>query len=275
MSASPPHKGLLEAALAYAARGWPVFPCSPRDKAPLLPADKDAAGKRIPGSGGCRKASLDPEQIRAWWSKWPSAMIGVAMGDNGLFALDFDPRIDADTGEEWTLDRLKAELEQQIGGALPASLAVRTPSGGVHVYFAQPATGDPIRNRGNLPRHVDVRGEGGYVIAPPSCMEDGRRYRWLRDDAAVPIADAPAALITILQSRKGASPTTGKPKGKGVGRRTMPNDVTRFPRSMANAARSGRPRAVRDRTRSIAAPSPSRNWSRPALWPSRWRATRS
>lgn len=207
----------LSVALAYAARGWPVFPCSPRNKAPLLPADKDAAGKRIPGSGGCRKATLDPSQIRAWWSKWPSAMIGVAMGGNGLFVLDFDPRIDAETGEEWTLDRLKAELEEQIGGALPASLAVRTPSGGVHVYFAQPAAGEPIRNRGNLPRHVDVRGEGGYVIAPPSCMEDGRRYRWLRDDAEAPIADAPASLITILQTRKGASAPAGKPKGKGVG----------------------------------------------------------
>ncbi len=207
---------LMDAALAYAARGWPVFPCSPRDKRPLVPADKDAAGKAIKGTGGVKKASLDAEQIRAWWMRWPDAMIGVAMGDNGLFALDYDPRTDADTGEEWTLDRLKAELEAQIGGPLPMSLASRTPSGGVHVYMRQPSAGDPIRNRGNLPQHVDVRGQGGYVIAPPSVRHDGGRYRWLRDDPDAPIVDAPASLVSILQSRKGAT-AGGLSLTEGVG----------------------------------------------------------
>lgn len=205
---------MLDAALAYAARGWPVFPCSPRDKRPLVAADRDHAGKSIKGTGGLKKASTDTDQLRIWWSQWPDAMIGVAMGGNGLFVLDFDPRIDDATGEEWTLDRLKGELEEQIGGALPVSLAVRTPSGGVHVYLNQPA-GNPIRNRGNLPRHVDVRGEGGYVIAPPSVMQDGRRYRWLRDDAEAAIVDAPAALVAILQPRKAAK--NGQPLLKVAG----------------------------------------------------------
>nr|WP_276588912.1 MULTISPECIES: phage/plasmid primase, P4 family [unclassified Sphingomonas] len=203
---------MLEAALDYAARGWSVFPCSPVHKRPLVAADKDAAGKPVKGTGGVCKATTNPDQVRAWWSKWPSAMIGIAMGSNRLFALDFDPRVDPDTGEEWTLERLKGELEAQIGGPLPASLAVRTPSGGVHVYLQQPTDGDTIRNRGNLPEHVDVRGEGGYVIAPPSVMKDGRRYRWLRDDAGAAIVPAPAALVTVLQARKGATPTHGQPK---------------------------------------------------------------
>ncbi len=197
---------LLQAALAYAARGWPVFPCSPRDKRPLVPADKDAAGKPIKGTGGLKKASIDPDQITAWWMRWPRAMIGVAMGGNGLFVLDFDPRTDADTGEEWTLDRLKGELQDQIGTALPASLAVRTPSGGIHLYLNQPVDGPPIRNRGNLPEHVDVRGEGGYVIVPPSITDGDRHYRWLRGAADTPVADAPASLIGILQGGKVAKP---------------------------------------------------------------------
>lgn len=201
---------MLNAALSYAVRGWPVLPCSPQDKRPLVAADRDTDGKAIKGTGGVKKASTDLEQIRAWWKRWPNAMIGVAMGDNGLFALDFDPRTDEFTGEEWTLDRLKRELEEQVGAPLPTSLSVRTPSGGVHVYLNQPATGDAIRNRGNLPRHVDVRGEGGYVIVPPSVMHDGRSYRWLRDDSEATIVDAPRALIAILQPRKGAK--SGQPQ---------------------------------------------------------------
>lgn len=209
---------LLRAALDYAERGWPVFPCSPRDKRPLVPADKDAAGKSIKGTGGLKKASTDADQITAWWMRWPNAMIGVAMGGNGLFVLDFDPRVDADTGEEWTLDRLKGELQEQIGAALPASLAVRTPSGGVHLYLKQPADGGAIRNRGNLPHHVDVRGAGGYVIVPPSVTADDRHYRWLRGAADTPVAEAPPSLIGILQTGKGATPRgSSKPAAKAEG----------------------------------------------------------
>lgn len=103
-------------------------------------------------------------------------------------------------GEEWTLDRLKAELEAQMGCALPPSLAVRTPSGGVHVYYRQPDE-DPIRNSNALPDHVDVRGDGGYVIAPPGRNAAGGVYRWLRDDSAAPIVDAPDALLSILDRK--------------------------------------------------------------------------
>jgi putative DNA primase/helicase len=194
----------LEAALDYARRGWPVFPCDPRNKQPLLKRDEDAAGKPIKGSGGVSKASIDAEQITAWWMRWPKALIGVATG-HGFFVVDFDPRTDEHTGEDWTLDRLKDELELQLGCVLPATLAVRTQSGGVHLYFALPDDGgEPIRNRGNLPTHVDVRGIGGYVIAAPSVMANGARYRWLRDDASAPIAEAPAELIRILRE-------TGRP----------------------------------------------------------------
>jgi hypothetical protein len=71
---------LLEAALGYAARGWPVFPCNPKNKQPLLAAKKDEHDKPIRGTGGVSAASTDPDQIRAWWKKWPKALIGLATG---------------------------------------------------------------------------------------------------------------------------------------------------------------------------------------------------
>lgn len=206
---------MLDAALAYAARGWPVFPCSPQNKKPLVPKDRDAEGRPIRGTGGVSKATVDPELIRTWWGKWPRAMIGLSVGKAGFFVLDFDPRTDPQTGEDYTLDRLKPEVEAQIGRELPTSLAVRTPSGGVHVYFRQPADGPPITNRGNLPRHVDVRGIGGYVIAPPSfCEGDGKHarglYRWLHGDAGAAIAEAPPELVDVLRA-PAAAPAPAAP----------------------------------------------------------------
>ena len=195
---------MCQAALAFARRGWPVFPCSVTNKRPLVAKDVDADGQPIKGSGGVSKATVDEEQIHAWWAKWPKAMIGVAVGAAGMLVVDFDPRIDAETGEEWTLEQLKADLEMKMGCTLPATLAARTPSGGVHIYFRMPE-GKPIGNRGNLPKHIDVRGLGGYVIVPPSvCEGDGKNavgaYRWLRGDADAPIVDMPASLIQILRS---------------------------------------------------------------------------
>lgn len=213
---------MLDAALAYAARGWPVHPCNPSNKRPLLPPDRDAEGNKIKNSGGVTKASLDPDLIRSWWRKWPKAMIGVATGRNGLFVVDFDPGIqtDAKTGEpilcpvdggpiEYTLELLKANLCFQMGCALPASLAVRTAGkSGVHVYFRQPEEGADIRNRNNLPHRIDVRGTGGYVIAPPSVMSNGREYRWLHGDADVDPVEAPARLIDLLRRPKGGAEQT-------------------------------------------------------------------
>jgi len=197
----------LEAALSFARRGWPVFPCSVKNKRPLVPQDRDAAGKPIKGSGGVSKATCDESQIRDWWRSWPKAMIGVSVGKANLIVIDFDPRIDQSTGEEWTLEQLKADLEEQIGCALPTSLAVRTPSGGVHVYFQMPE-GAPIGNRGNLPDHIDVRGLGGYTIVPPShCEGDGKNatgsYRWLRGDADAEIVAMPAELVAVLRAPTG------------------------------------------------------------------------
>lgn len=216
----------LTAALDFAGQGLPVFPCNPRNKTPLLGTDKDAQGNAIRGTGGVSKAVTFPEQIKAWWKKWPQAMVGVATGHDRVFVLDFDPRTDDKTGEVFTLDRLKADLEAQMGCALPLSRTSITQSGGVHVWLRWPDDGGAeIRNRGNLPLHVDVRGKGGYVIAPPSVMESGKAYRWAKGRGPdVPIADAPAALVEILRT-----PGKGKaaPAGGSKENRTAPARPTR------------------------------------------------
>lgn len=204
-----------QAALSYARRGWAVFPCRERDETVKLAGGGERTFKaKAPYTGkGLKDATRDERRIVAWWRQHPDALIGVPLGDNGLFVLDFDPRVDADTGEVFTLERLKADLEAQMGCALPRSVTSMTQSDGVHVWFRQPE-GEPIRNRGNLPEHVDVRGLGGYVCVAPSVMtETGARYRWLgrgdwRDDAAY--AEAPAALVEILRNR-GGKPAKLKP----------------------------------------------------------------
>ena len=249
MSVSTTLPSQLEAALHFARRGWPVFPCSVANKRPLLARETGDDGKPIKGSGGVSKATTDEPLIREWWSKWPKAMIGVAVGAAGMLVVDFDPRkerikvdgaYDEATGEveqewieqEWTLEQLKADLEEMMGCPLPVSLAVRTPSGGIHVYFKMPA-GKPIGNRGNLPKHIDVRGLGGYVIAPPSyCEGDGKNsvgaYRWLRGDADAPIANVPEQLVEILRAppaRPAGDRPSPQPSRDPGGRTIVPVDI--------------------------------------------------
>ncbi|MGO1304724.1 MAG: bifunctional DNA primase/polymerase, partial [Sphingomonas parapaucimobilis] len=208
-----------QAALAYVRRGWAVFPCRERDETVRLAGGGERTFKaKAPYTGkGLKDATRDEQRVVAWWRQHPDALIGVPLGDNGLFVLDFDPRVDADTGEVFTLERLKDDLEAQMGCPLPRSVTSMTQSDGVHVWLKQPE-GEPIRNRGNLPDHVDVRGLGGYVCVAPSVMaETGARYRWLdrgdwRDDST--FAEAPAALVEILRTR-GGKPAKLKPGAAG------------------------------------------------------------
>lgn len=154
---------LIAAALNYAAKGWPIFPCKPEDKAPHTPH-------------GFKDATTDPEQIREWWIAHPNAMIGFACGEpSGIWVLDID-----------------YEPERGIDGAvalapygeLPETVRAATPRGGRHFYFRW-VEGIGCR-RGNLPKGCDPKGEGGYVILPPSCrlgdyLMTGRlRLMWAR-----------------------------------------------------------------------------------------------
>jgi hypothetical protein len=144
---------LLAAALAYAAAGWPVFPCRPDAK--------------IPATGhGCKDATTSLPTIHAWWQR-AAYNVAIATGAPGPDVLDVDVHA---TGSGWTgYERLKS-----VGMISGSKCMVRTRSGGLHVYFA----GTTQRN-GSLPGvHLDFRASGGYVLAPPSTVE-GAPYELL------------------------------------------------------------------------------------------------
>ncbi|UPT93912.1 phage/plasmid primase, P4 family [Bradyrhizobium barranii subsp. apii] len=203
---------ILDHALAYAARGWPVFPCHPKTKQPLVKSD-------VEGEGGYKLATIEADTIRAWWKRWPRAMIGFSPGAIGVFVVDFDAGEDKKTGEIFEAAALQLALEGAIGGQLPVTLFTRTPRGGVHLWFQKPDDVDEILNRSNLlgpQSRTDIRGDNGYVVLPPSLRDDGVAYTW-GGHAETAIAPSPAALVDLVL-RRGAFEE--KPaQGSGIGAR--------------------------------------------------------
>jgi hypothetical protein len=147
---------MLTAALDYAAKGLPVFPCKRTDKSPLI-------------DGGFKNATTDPDRIATWWKQqWPDAMIGMPTGPaSGIDVLDIDHKKDKDGF-----------------AALPnwrelSPIIVRTPSGGAHLWFRSCGA---IRNSADkIAKGVDTRGEGGYVVTVPS-MNGAAAYVFEKGD---------------------------------------------------------------------------------------------
>ena len=185
----------LAAALAYAARGWRVFPVK-ADKAPLT-------------HHGLKDATTDSEQVREWWRRWPNAGVAIATGrKSGLFVLDVDP----EHGGDETLH----ELERRHG-ELPETVCCETGGGGEHYCFTHPS-GIEIRNSaGRLGPGLDVRGTGGYTVAPPSPHPSGRGYAWDVPPDESELAAPPAWLVEdAARRRNGVAPKVGPsiPEGK-------------------------------------------------------------
>jgi hypothetical protein len=172
----------LRQALAYAARGWPVFPCQ--------------AGQKTPATAhGHLDATTDPGQITAWYTRHPLWNLAIATGVPGPDVLDVDEHGPAGNGYTAFARLSKAGL---VDGA---SAYVRTPSGGLHAYF----TGSDQRN-GHLPAyHLDfLRSRGGYILAPPSCV-NGQPYQLiqtLRADGGLDWATVTALLEPSRQPRR-------------------------------------------------------------------------
>ncbi|MGB8396385.1 MAG: bifunctional DNA primase/polymerase, partial [Pseudolabrys sp.] len=148
---------MLRTAMALVHKGIAVFPCRPQDKRPAT-------------TNGLKDASKDLDVIRKWWHAQPQANIAIATGAvSNVFVIDVDG-LDA----EVELRRLEAKH-----GNLPATVEVIT-ARGRHVYFQMPET--PVRNSaGKIAPGIDVRGDGGYVLAPPSIHPSGKRYEWSVD----------------------------------------------------------------------------------------------
>ncbi|MEO8698015.1 MAG: bifunctional DNA primase/polymerase [Acidimicrobiales bacterium] len=169
----------VDAALGYALRGWPVFPCHALDRGACTCGHNDCAspGKHPRVRGGLNAATADSGTIARWWRHWPDANIAVRTGaPSGLVVLDIDPR----HGGARSLHHLV-----QRYGPLPAAPRVRTGSGGWHLFFEHPNI--RVRNSaGLIGDGLDIRGDGGYVIAPPSRHASGDSYAWERFTMELP-----------------------------------------------------------------------------------------
>lgn len=200
------YTGTYGAACRLARLGFPVFPCREGGKEPATPH-------------GFKDATTSIDRLAEWWAVSDDGNtrplnLGLPTGRaSGVWVLDLD-------GTEGlaTLERLEQEH-----GPLPETVRVETPSGGVHFYF-RPPEGLEVRCATRVLPGVDVRGEGGYVLVPPSVV-DGRRYRWVfpgdpppvvnleenpellgelleaPPSPPVPLADAPGWLLELVVSR--------------------------------------------------------------------------
>ena len=192
----------LRFALAYAAAGFPVFPCrdgGERAKAPYT-------------GSGFKEATTDPEQIKQWWAKWPHALIGVPMGAaSGLWCLDIDrPKKQGDIDG---LDSLQALLDKH--GALPNTASQTSASSGKHYFFKYDQKCKFSNRAGTIAPKIDIRAQGGYIIIAPSVIPNVGKYT-----AGKPIqeyisdlknaAEAPAWLVELAQGKKEAPKATKK-----------------------------------------------------------------
>jgi hypothetical protein len=175
-----------EAALGYLSRGWSVIPIERRAKRPLV------AWLEFEN----RRAST--REVDGWFARWPEANVGIVTGRiSALVVID----VDAGHGGEASITRL--ELAH---GALPSTVEALTGGGGRHLYFAHP--GDRVGNRVGLFPGVDLRGDGGCVVAPPSLHPSGRYYAWARGRSPdqAPLAALPGWLLRESGARRAAHP---------------------------------------------------------------------
>jgi hypothetical protein len=166
----------LEAALRYSADGLPVLPLQPRGKAPAV-------------ARGFYSATRNPETIKRLW-RIADRNIGVPTGStSGFWVLDVDP------GGEDEIGGLEANY-----GPLPATRTVITPRGGRHMWFQYT---EPVPSTaGRIAPHVDTRGDGGYVVVPPSVT--ARAYSW-SGDPACDLAVSPNWLIELVRKKRSIS----------------------------------------------------------------------
>jgi hypothetical protein len=149
-------EGIRAAALDYVARGWSVIPVEPRGKRPLvawLELQQHRAGRSA---------------IETWFRHWPDANVGIVTGRvSGIVVID----VDVQHGGFESLAALEGEH-----GPLPRTVEAITGGGGRHLYFVHP--GATLNNRVALRPGIDLRADGGCVVAPPSIHPSGQRYRW-------------------------------------------------------------------------------------------------
>jgi hypothetical protein len=183
---------MLDAALRYAEMGWRVIPlhhvehgqCSCNRHKCTSP------GKHPRTRHGLKDGTTDKSKIRGWWKQWTNANIGIVTGEiSGFFALDIDP----DKGGSDSL----VELTNSYG-QLPDTLSQTTGGNGKHYLFAQIGT----EIKGSISKvgcGIDIRGDGGYILVPPSNHISGGTYSWDLAIDHTPIVPAPEWLLHLIK----------------------------------------------------------------------------
>lgn len=219
MSADATLSTLGEAALDLVRRGFAVIPLKRRAKVPLT-------------EHGCKDWTHDEAQVMQWWTRWPEANIGIVCGapSGDLLVIDLDCHEDDAIG----MDTLNAWTREH--GELPETVSAVTGSGGYHLFYRMPnAPVDVNRETG-----VDLRGDGGYVVAAPSVHGSGNAYEWETPPSECEVAEADDNVRAFVQSVQ-------KERGEG-GRYILPDTFSQHERNngLFHAGCSERSRGMDD-----------------------------
>jgi hypothetical protein len=175
-------QAMEQAAQEYQKLLWSVIPMRARDKRPAIRWQEFQQ----------RRASR--QEIHEWFERWSEGNVGIVTGSiSGLVVLDIDPK----HGGEESLNQLIREH-----GPLPLTIESNTGGGGRHLYFSYPS--GVVRNKVGLAPGIDVRGEGGCVVAPPSVHSSGKAYAWRKGHAPgeTPLAPLPSWLLSLMTGSK-------------------------------------------------------------------------
>src|SRR5215472_7763116 len=177
------------AALRYAHLGLAVIPLKPNDKRPMFENWPEVA-------------TADAGIVSRWWRQNPEANVGIATGQKSrVFVLD----VDVEKGGQDSYDSLILKH-----GRPPDTWQQVTGSGGFHLFFRYPNF--RVANAAGILPGIDIRGDGGQVVAPPSIHPNGNRYEWdgLQEIERAPLAEAPLWLLELLQQRTIRTQTSDK-----------------------------------------------------------------
>ena len=174
---------MKEWALYYAELGLAVFPLAYRNKVPAI-------------EGGCKAATTEKSKIERWWNQNPRYNIGIATGNksNGLVVIDLD--VDKNKG----IDGYEVLRDwQNKHGELPETWQSITGRGGYHYFYKDTITHS---NKVGLYEGVDIRGEGGYIVAPPSVHPNGNTYEWEQEPKEYEIAQVDDIVNDFFKGEK-------------------------------------------------------------------------
>lgn len=194
MAASERAPDMLARALEYLDFGYPIFPvCSPRmgihehvtdGKRELCPRDKRGKTPMI-GWKSVQTILPTKKNVTAWWTRWPNANIGMATG-----ALSGVVVLDCDSGDA-------RALAMERGGLDKTPAVFTGKPGGIHYHLKHPA--EVVRNFAHKLPGLDFRGDGGYVLLPPSLHASGASYRWAENTIGMRAAEIPPWLLDLLR----------------------------------------------------------------------------